>query len=86
MMVNEMVNEMDDFIVSDNESETEIESESEEFSREEIKTQIVSYKRQRVPTKRFEDETFVTGSGCCKRKGMDWTDMEYDGRNRLFKK
>ena len=77
---NMMVNEMDDFIVSDNESESESESESEEFSREEIKNQIVSYKRQRVPTKRFEDETFVKGSGCCKRKGMDWTDMEYDGR------
>ena len=81
-MVNEMVNEMDDFIVSDYEieSESDNDSENEEFSREEIKNQIVSYKRQRVPTKRFEDETFVKGSGCCKRKGMDWTDMEYDGR------
>lgn len=58
---------------SEEEAEEEVEEEVEEAGN------IVGGKRKRAEPKRFQDEEFVKGSGCCKRKGYDWTDMKFDG-------
>ena len=77
-MVKRIFSEMKGFIISDSDHESEPESDSEVFIPS--ISQIIHKKRQRTPPKRFIDEIYVVGCGCCPQKGKDGTDMSFDNR------
>lgn len=51
---------------------------SDEESEEEPEI-IVGAKRKRAEPSRYQNEVWLKGSGCFKRNGYDWTDMEFNG-------
>ena len=77
-MVKRIFSEMKGFIVSDSDSESDHDSDSEEFLPP--SSQIIIGKRKRTPPKRFVDEIYIVGCGCCPQKGKDGTDMLFDNR------